>query len=99
MKKRLFGGTIMVVLYIIIIIILWVGSSNAAEYATYMRVVSIDNIYIKVVDEEGQLWDVKPRDDSLDIRVGDNVLVIMDLQYHVDLGVFLIGSSYIQDKL
>jgi len=101
MKKRLFGGTIVLVLYIIMILILWVASSNAADYATYMRIVKFHGSYVVAVDEDGQRWDIETATSKspVPLYVGDHILVIMDLSYVPEEGKFVIGHAYIQGKL
>jgi len=91
--------------FISAILTMWIGLSYGAEYATYMRVIDMEHDlnYVKVMDEDGQIWEVVCEDFKTrkgeDIRKHDVVMVIMDLQYDSDIGVFLIGNSYIETKL
>jgi len=92
-------GILVLALYAVMILVFWVNMGQTAEYATYMRVVGHDALYVQVVDEDGQAWDVKRKDDSMVIDKGDIVMVVMDLQYQTDMGVFMIGYSHIEDIL
>lgn len=106
-RQRLWFARIVLIIAALGIVAYLISSTvvYGAEYATYMRVVDLeyDLNYVKAMDEDGQLWEVVCKDFKTRkgerIRKHDVVMVIMDLQYDSGLGTFLIGNSYIEDKL
>jgi len=106
LKERCFmirpWGYAIIALYIVMIIF-WSTVGHSADFATYMRVVGHNKEYVKVVDEDGQQWEVRCRNAISNegdvIEKHDIVLVIMDLRYDSVEGVMRIGDSYIETKL
>jgi hypothetical protein len=83
----------------ILISMTMVQTAHPAEYTTYMRVVGFNGAYVIVVDADGQRWEVKDIDLTVEDKVlekGVRVLVIMNLKYNTNKAMFTIGDTYIQ---
>jgi len=95
------GWKMILVIYVFLVVFFYVQFGNAADYATYMRVVGYHDSFVVVVDEDGQKWEIEAATSKClsPINKGDNVLVIMDLDYVPEEGKFVIGHTYIQGKL
>lgn len=95
-------GIAIIAMYVILAIVCWVNLGHTAPYATWMKVVGFNGAFVVAVDEDGEQWEITDIDRVIEgkpIVKGTDILVIMDLRFDMEHGMFAIGDSYIQNTL
>ncbi len=73
------------------------GKAYGQNVTSEMRIVDFGFNTVKLVNAEGELFEV--RNYIYDLKIGDIVQVKMDIRYHAETGTFLLVKMWVKKKI